>query len=113
MWVALGHCARQAHLIQKCLDPPLRLCGSLHHKGLGQAISHGVAGVEAGTGVLEDDSHGRTRLLQRAVGKMRDVRAVMQHTARGRLDKAKDKTGEGGFPTTGFADDTDDIPPPD
>ena len=68
-------------------------------------LDDGLAGIEAGIGVLEDDLEVLPELPQLPAAQLHDVAAVVEDLAGGGLDEPDDGAAQGGLAAAGLAHD--------
>src|SRR5262249_62101736 len=71
---------------------------------LGDDVAGGLARIERGERILEDDLHLATIGAQLRLLQVRDVAAFELDAAVGRLDQAQDRASHGGLAAAGLAD---------
>ena len=105
--VGVGVAPGQAHQVHEVGGPVVGLgpgpVQAVDEHELGDDLQHGLAGVEAGVGILEDDLEILAQLPHLPAAHLHDVPAVVEDLAGGGLDEPDDGTAQGGLAAAGLA----------
>jgi hypothetical protein len=104
--VAADRIGRKAHRLQKIAHAPCSLAAireAVSADRLGDDPPHAVPGIQRGEWILEDHLHAPTERAELGLTEVRDVLAVEEDPASGRLVEPEDGAADRRFPAAGFA----------
>ena len=114
MWIAAGEIGRQAHEAEQLCNPlgapPASRREPMNVKRFAEDVADGLAGIERGEGVLEDDRHLAANATHSPTTQSKDVLASEVDLTGRRLDQAQDRAPEGRLAAARLADQAERLP---